>query len=261
MIARYHKTADDQQGCPSKRVLTVNQFLFEATLDNINLFKLLRYLRDSGIMHKMNGYVDKHAINSTDAELDARTIEMVLQSGMVLQPLEDMLAALTNPDSDGRILLVSDARSIGNSQLRFMLLNPANHFNDITERAHAVIFVGGTMQPVSQMSQQLFPHVAPQSIRTISCGHVIPDSNLLMLPLAVGPSNAVLDFSFDKRSEQRVIEELGRCLLNLSNVVPDGDLHMACCVWPLHGRLCEKCMCPACMSQCPHTWMFPFVGH
>ena len=40
---------------------------------------------------------------------------------------------------------LEDARK---STLKFMLLNPAAHFKEIVDEAHAVILAGGTMQPV-----------------------------------------------------------------------------------------------------------------
>lgn len=34
--------------------MTINDFLFELNIDNINLVKLLKYIKESNIMHKVN---------------------------------------------------------------------------------------------------------------------------------------------------------------------------------------------------------------
>ena len=42
------------------KLLTVNNFLFEAQLDNINLFKIQQFCKKSLIARKLNGFVEKY---------------------------------------------------------------------------------------------------------------------------------------------------------------------------------------------------------
>ena len=69
---------------------------------------------------------------------------------------------------------------------------------------------------------QLFPYVPSARIKTLSCGHVIPDSNLLAWPVGSGPSSYELDFTYEKRGSSRTITTLGECVLSLARIIPDG---------------------------------------
>lgn len=40
--------------------------------------------------------------------------------------------------------------TVGQSSLKFLLLNPAVHFAKVVEECRAVIIAGGTMQPVRE---------------------------------------------------------------------------------------------------------------
>lgn len=134
--------------------------------------------------------------------------------------------------------------------IRFILLNPVIHFQEIVEKSRSVILAGGTMQPVSrrrnythflmpgnlyrtnifgpchhQVSQvidQLFSSVPKEDVDLFSCGHVIPPENLLGFSLASGPSQKHLEFTYSRRGDMEALDELGRILLNLSRIVPGG---------------------------------------
>ena len=46
----------------SEQLLAINEFLFAAKLDNLNLFKILRYCRRSQIAKKLFGFVEKYRV-------------------------------------------------------------------------------------------------------------------------------------------------------------------------------------------------------
>ena len=68
----------------------------------------------------------------------------------------------------------------------------------------------------------LFPYLDPAKLATLSCGHVIPDENLIVLPFSKGPANGDLDFTYEKRSSPIIIQALGLALVQLSKIIPDG---------------------------------------
>ena len=59
-------------------------------------------------------------------------------------------------------------------------------------------------------------------LTTFTCGHVIPPTNVVTACLSSGPATHQLDFRHASRSSNTIIDELGRAILNLCNVVPSG---------------------------------------
>jgi chromosome transmission fidelity protein 1 len=61
------------------------------------------------------------------------------------------------------------------------MLNPLISFVKIIERARSVILAGGTMHPQAYYIKQLLPNISLDRVSTFSCGHVVPDENVLPL--------------------------------------------------------------------------------
>nr|XP_045380616.1 ATP-dependent DNA helicase DDX11 [Camelus bactrianus] len=140
-----------------------------------------------------------------------------------LMHIEGFLAALTTANQDGRVIL-SRQGSLSQSSLKFLLLNPAMHFAQVVKECRAVVIAGGTMQPVSDFREQLLACAGVEAERVVefSCGHVIPPDNILPLVVCSGPSSQQLDFTYQKRELPHMMDETGRILCNLCNVVPGG---------------------------------------
>uniref|UniRef100_UPI0037E969B7 ATP-dependent DNA helicase DDX11 isoform X2 n=1 Tax=Semicossyphus pulcher TaxID=241346 RepID=UPI0037E969B7 len=235
-------------------MLTINNFLFKAQIDNINLFKLQRYFEKSMVSRKLGSFVEKyagsgvilHAQSSSNKE-NRRTeglnrylqtlqsnqstapdqqgsveAEKVLSASPMMQ-VEGFFMALTNSNTDGRVV-VHKQGALSESSVKFLLLNPAVHFAQVLKECRAVIIAGGTMQPVSDFKQELLfsAGVGVERITEFSCGHVIPPENILPLVLCSGPSGQELDFTFQNRDSPRMMDETGRILSNICNVVPGG---------------------------------------
>uniref|UniRef100_A0A3Q1H8C3 Helicase ATP-binding domain-containing protein n=1 Tax=Anabas testudineus TaxID=64144 RepID=A0A3Q1H8C3_ANATE len=183
-------------------MLTINNFHFKAHIDNINLFKV----------------VD---ISSPDQQGSVEA-DKVLSASPMMQ-VEGFLMALTNSNTDGRVV-VHRQGTLSDNSVKFLLLNPAVHFTQVLKECRAVIIAGGTMQPVSDFKQELLfsAGVGEERITEFSCGHVIPPENILPLVLCSGPSGQELDFTFQNRDSPRMMDETGRILSNICNVVPGG---------------------------------------
>jgi chromosome transmission fidelity protein 1 len=80
------------------------------------------------------------------------------------------------------------------------------------------------MQPFDEYMDHLFRPlgISSERLHTFSCGHVIPDSNLLTVALGVGPNQIKLNYTFQNRNNSSLIEETGRTIANLCQVVPGG---------------------------------------
>ncbi|KAK9281864.1 hypothetical protein L1049_004771 [Liquidambar formosana] len=124
--------------------MAINDFLFSLNIDNINLVKLLRYMKESSIIHK------------------------------------------------------------------------------IVDQAHAVILAGGTLQPIEEMRERLFPWLPLDQLHFFTCSHIVPPESILPIAVSRGPSGHSFDFSYSSRSTSLTIEELGLLLCNLVTVVPEG---------------------------------------
>eukprot|EP00986_Skeletonema_menzelii_P010471 scaffold5088_cov133-Skeletonema_menzelii.AAC.2 len=144
--------------------------------------------------------------------------------------------------------------------LRFVQIHSASQLDNVVEEAHAVILAGGTLRPFSHVSAELFgddvdvmraaseaegqltrkfdmlpsstsnkllrppssmTQITP-SLTTFTCGHVIPPNNVLTSCLSFGPTSIKLDFRHSSRSSNQMIDELGRTIMNMCNVVPSG---------------------------------------
>ncbi|NXX38798.1 DDX11 helicase, partial [Tricholaema leucomelas] len=230
---------------------SINDFLFQSQIDNINLFKVQRYCQKSLISRKLFGFVERYAGPATavkttkenqklaglqnflltlqqgsDKEGDHPPVEAEaeqLRAASPLMQIEGFLSALTNANQDGRVILNRQG-TVGQSSLKFLLLNPAVHFAKVVEECRAVVIAGGTMQPVADFREQLLScaGVDPARVVEFSCGHVIPPENILPIVLCSGPSNQQLEFTYQTRDRPQMMDETGRILCNLCNVVPGG---------------------------------------
>lgn len=253
--------ADVQMGKTVNKIQTINDFLFDTHLDNLNLFKVQRYCERSMIAKKLHGFIEKyHGQVNTAAEKKKENAEpttwalsnflteinqskesshsaeseekpqdpSVKQESQVamsspLMHIEGLLEALTNADKDGRIV-VNKLETLSKSSVKFLLLNPAVHFAEILSEARSVIIAGGTMQPVSEFKEQLLfaTGLKPERILEFSCGHIISADQLLPIAMARGSSGLELDFTYQSRATPEMMNELGRVVYNVSNVVSGG---------------------------------------
>ena len=221
----------------SEGIVDVGHLMAGKGVDQINLYKLMRYLQESKIARKVEGYTIHTEEQMTKAQPRMES-EAHVSFMPVLTHVQSFLQTLTNPAAEGRFFYEKDEKN--ELSLKYMLLDPTYHFKEIVEDARAVILAGGTMSPVRllhldiltehslkipQMDdyiRHLFAYVDPARLKTFSCGHIIPKENLIALPVARGPGGIDFDFTYDKRNSPAMIEALGSCLVQLSSVVPDG---------------------------------------
>jgi len=176
-------------------------------------------------------------INSTSTN----SASSYMSSVTAIQTAYNFLCCLMGADCDGRVVVnrvgidfnsssrggggTDVASSVSSSSqpfFKFVLLNPAVPFLRVVQNARSVVLVGGTMQPISDITDQLFGHLPSNRVITFSCGHVIPRENLAVFTLAKGPSGQAFDFRHASRSSTAMIAELGRAIVNLSSLIPSG---------------------------------------
>jgi chromosome transmission fidelity protein 1 len=75
---------------------------------------------------------------------------------------------------------------------------------------------------MSDYMTQLFPYLDKTRITTLSCGHVIPTSNLFVSPVVSSHDNTDFNFSFSSRNLASTITALGDSILGLLPSIPHG---------------------------------------
>lgn len=114
-------------------------------VDQINPHKLSRFLQESKLARKVDGYVECSQ-QQNGSQSNVRTTTPVLFN------VQGFLLPLMNPSAEGRLFYL---KLQGDIQLTYMLLDPTNHFREIVEDARAVILAGGTMSPVKELGVPL----------------------------------------------------------------------------------------------------------
>ncbi|CBF82692.1 DNA helicase [Aspergillus nidulans FGSC A4] len=180
--------------------------------DQINPYKLCRYLNESKLARKVDGYID---FSQSKANAQAEPKSTI----PVLFHIQSFLLPLMNLSSEGRLFFT---KTPGDIQLHYMLLDPTNHFREIVEDARAVILAGGTMSPMSDYLNHLFSYVPKDRLNTFSYGHVIPSENLTAHTLARGVTGCEFDFTYAGRDAEKMILDLGRTFTQLCRAIPDG---------------------------------------
>lgn len=208
--------------------------------DQINLYKLIRYIQESKLAYKAESYAS-HVEEQESAASNGRPPS----STPVLHTLVSFLTALTNLSTEGRVFFEKIPGASSDIKLSYLLLSPTHAFSSIASSARAVILAGGTMSPFEDYKAHLFPTFPPEKITTLSCGHVIPASSLCVWtlastkPIPTGASSANVpdsfEFSFQRRSDPALIRQLGLAALNICTVVPDGVVVF----FPSYGYLDE----------------------
>jgi chromosome transmission fidelity protein 1 len=134
-------------------VVSVNEFLFKAEIDNMNLFKLARYFEVSEISKRVHGFTVKKEENTATVSparprAGARgssssdngggaavgggggggggpAEEYVSKHVSALKTTESFFLSLTNADRDGKLVVQPD-KDIKGVTIKFLLLNPVS---------------------------------------------------------------------------------------------------------------------------------------
>ncbi|RMZ84335.1 hypothetical protein DV738_g548, partial [Chaetothyriales sp. CBS 135597] len=188
--------------------VTASQLMSGKGVDQIRPHKLAQYIHESKLAYKVEGYLQSQA---SDQNTDRN-------KGILIQ-FQSFLTVLMNPASEGRFFI---SRQDSDTVLRYILLDPREHFRDIVQEARAVILAGGTMSPMSDYAHYLFSYLPEGRLQTFSFGHVIPKENIFVEAVGRGPGGQPLKFTFDQRSNTAIIQELGNTLVRVCQTVPDG---------------------------------------
>ena len=143
-----------------KYLLSSSQFLVSQKLETINVFPVLRYMKESKLSQKLLGFMKK-----TENDEDSRIPSHISPMSVVETFLEKLTYA---SDDDGQVVIDRGDQfqegknayqsSRNEANLRFCVLNPAvQASDDLWKAPRAVALVGGTLQPIDVMMRELVP--------------------------------------------------------------------------------------------------------
>lgn len=178
------------------------------TADMINVHKLDKFLVKSKIAYKIESYMS--SIDETGFVKSS--------SNPILFKISQFLKCLMNKSAEGQFVWNEDASG---PAIQYILLDPSHIFEDIQKRARCVLLCGGTMEPMEDYLQYLFPSLPKDKIYSFTCGHLIPPENLSVFPVSKMKSSN-FQFTFDKRNQKDMIDSLGEFLISLSTRTPKG---------------------------------------
>lgn len=158
MLIRHLQVEDKSKR--KDRVMHVNEFLHQSSIDHLNMYKIKNYLEASNLARKLNGFIDKakekeeekrrKQLTDPNASTSLPPLPPALSSSIpTLTQVEALLLALTNPNKDGRIVISFGTTESPVASIKYMLLNPADAFKPLVDEAKSIILAGGTMEPVS----------------------------------------------------------------------------------------------------------------
>lgn len=128
-----------QKHSSSEVVVQYSDLVAGKGADQINTHKLSRYLQESKLARKVDGYVEHTEQAEGHKPREKNAVPVLFQ-------VQSFILSLMNPSAEGRLFFSKGDAGI---QLKYMLLDPTHHFREIVEEARAVILAGGTMSPVS----------------------------------------------------------------------------------------------------------------
>lgn len=208
-----------QQASTSKALeqsLQGHELINGAAIDQIQPYKLIRYIKESKLIFKVEGYADIVEEQAQHEQL--QKVKQKKPKG-VLAEFQSLLVALMNPASEGRFFISRDAEEL---ILKYTLLDPQAHFEEIVQEARAVVLAGGTMSPMTDWAEQLFPYLPSEKLKTFSFGHIVDKSNIMVEPLAKGPFGVEFDFTWNTRRSESMILEVALLIERICKVAPDG---------------------------------------
>ncbi|KAK9753886.1 DEAD 2 [Popillia japonica] len=207
-------------------IFNIGNFVLAAEIDNYNMFKLIKFCKDSKIAHKLHGFSVKYPqeanevkkeikkgiknfLNSIECKTNTEqntttTVQDEPKSDIIpanpLLSVISFLESLTYSYDDGRIMIVNSSDK-NQRKLQFLLLNPTENFKDIVKEARAVIVAGGTMKPIDEFRNRLFINAGanPGRVKEFSCDHIIPPENILPIIFTKGSNQETLLFNYENR--------------------------------------------------------------
>lgn len=127
-----------------------------------------------------------------------------LGSASVIRTFLCFLETLLDRSTDGRILISKHRTLSSKSFIKFLLLNASDPFELLVKECRAIIVAGGTMQPTTEFTTQLFQNFQ-QRIDEHFYGHVVASEAILPLVVSKGPKSSSFLFNYANRGNTNMV--------------------------------------------------------
>lgn len=214
-------------------VRTPSALIFDAGVDNVNLFPLVEFLRESRLMNKLRGFVQHEQrtaqANTLQAQAEASTTQKTIAvrpgaGASALAPFESLVAALADCAHYARVALYPSEtgrwKSTGGG-IRYFVLDPAVLFKEAVGNARAVLMLGGTLSPRDAIKQRLLRGL-DRKVVEFECEHVVAASHVRTLIVGNAPSGRQLTLTHQAKSNPTCIDDIGATVAALSRNAPGG---------------------------------------
>ena len=247
-LLSFQKHLQKHAPAAGEKMLSVEDFLVKLRLQNIDFFKLLRYLEISRLSQKLLGFMNQQEPLGQPDEEEPINDEKLSNHISAMSLVESFLQKLTSTENTGKIVTES-AYQKRSAIIRFVLLDPATFLNPILKEAHAVALVGGTLRPFGHVASELLDDKEIQKFAlsadlamvqtpversshkqiddrftAFSCGHVVSPNRVFLQCLSLGPKGHKLDFRHANRGTEATMDELGNILISIMRTVLHGGI-------------------------------------
>lgn len=186
-----------------------NSIFANTNADTLNIHRINKYIKKSKIAFKIDSFIQAYFTGKKSDGTNGIFSELPSSQPLLFKVLS-FISCLSNPAGEGQFFFEK-----GNS-IKYMLLEPGKPFQSILDKSRCVILAGGTMQPVSEILDNISSSIPENEITVFSCDHVIPNKNLETFII----SDSQFEFTFEKREQPTLISDLFHFYDKLSQAVP-----------------------------------------
>lgn len=203
--------ANNSNSAKSSGMMTATQLLIDRKLDNINLYRVIRFLQHSRLSQKLLGYTNfKNKLDAANQmnENDETRNDGLSKHVSAMSVVETFLEKLAFHGSDGKVTIdrpkqevsihngvdEDDDRNNTKQQqypsYRYVLLHPAAFFENVLEEAYALALVGGTLRPFVHVVAELLGDRAGTTVLNDAAKADAMASSSVHVPPTVMTTNA-----------------------------------------------------------------------
>lgn len=127
-----------------------------------------------------------------------------LGSAAMIRIFLSFLETLLEKSTDGRILLSKHRTIQSKSFIKYLLLNASEPFTELLNECRSIIVAGGTMQPTTEFTTQLFQNFKDRTEEHFY-GHVVAADAILPIVVSKGPRNSTFLFNYTNRGNNDMV--------------------------------------------------------